>query len=379
MLSQSNAQENIAEILEIRDLLQLSELENFFQDDCLFLDNNLEISEVLKITNTVIITSIILENNTYLIWQFPNGKNQITSLNLPQTELEELIKTWRYNLDHVGTDYYLSISQKLYNLFFTSDVQTELATIKPSKLVFVNDGILRNVPMSALHDGEQFLIEKYPLAVSLGLSLQVKEPDLKKEILAFGVSLKIDNFRSLPYVKEEFQEIEQVASKNKQFLDQKFTFDNFLNRTRSTGFPVIHLATHAQFSGYLNNSFIQAYDNKISLPEFESALAQHSLNFPSDPLDLLVLSACNTAMGNDRATLGLSGVALRSGVNNVLGSLWAVSDQKIVTLLSEFYTQWINNDNSKAESLRQAQLTLINRSDTSSHPAIWSPMILMIN
>lgn len=91
----------------------------------------------------------------------------------------------------------------------------------------------------------------------------------------------------------------------------------------------------------------------------------------------MVLSACNTAIGNERATLGLSGVALRSGVNNVLGSLWAVNDRQIVPLISEFYHQWINGNYSKAESLRLAQLTFINRLD--NHPAIWAPMILMIN
>ena len=377
LLSQDTGEENIIEILQIRDLLQLSELENFFQDDCLSLNNNLDIPETLKATNSVIITSIILENQTYLVWQFPSGKSQITSLKITKTELEKLVKQWRFNLENLANDNYLPISQKLYRLFFNSDSETELATINPSNLVFINDGILRNVPMSALHDGTQFLIEKYPVSVSLGLSLQLKEPDIDKEILAFGIASKIEKFPPLPHVKQEFQEIELVASKNKQFLDQDFTIDNFLDQTSYTNFPIIHLATHAWFSGDLENSFLQAFERKISLPEFELALTEHNINFPNNRFDLLVLSACATAIGNDRATLGLSGVALRSGVNNVLGSLWAVNDREIVPLLSEFYRQWIDNNSSKAESLRQAQLNFINRFD--NHPAIWSPMILMIN
>ncbi len=219
LLSQDNAQENIEEILTLRDLLQKSELENFFQDDCIVLNNNLDTNEALKETNTVIITSIILENNTYLIWQFPKGKNKITSLNLTKPEIEQLVKSWRFNLEKTANRDYLLLSQKLYNLFFDSDIKTEFATINPSLLLFVNDGILRNVPMSALHDGTSFLIEKYPVSVSLGLSLQLKEASLEKEILAFGITLETDDFRPLPYVKQEFQVLEvscYAAKFNKQ-------------------------------------------------------------------------------------------------------------------------------------------------------------------
>jgi len=89
----------------------------------------------------------------------------------------------------------------------------------------------------------------------------------------------------------------------------------------------------------------------------------------------MVLSACDTAAGDSRATLGMSGVAARSGVNNTLGSLWSVNDQQIVTLIDGFYNNWINDELTLSEALRQAQLDLIKSPDY--HPSNWSSMILL--
>ncbi len=379
LLSQNVSEDNIDDILIIRDLLQVSELENFFQDDCLSLDPNLAPLATLQQTNSVIVNSIILQQGTYLIWQFPNGKRTVHAINIAQPELEQLAQQWQLSLKNFKNDNYLFLSQKLYRLFFNPDIESELAKINPSQLVFINDGILRNVPMSALHDGQQFLIEKYAISTSLGLNLQLKEKDsFNKEVLAFGLSLKTDNFSSLPYVKEELNQLKQIVPKNKQFLNEKFTASNFFEKTQYTDFSVIHVATHGWFSDSAENSFLQAYSSQISLPELENALVQRNLTFPQNPLELMVLSACDTATGNARATLGMSGVAIRAGVNSVLGSLWSIQDQETVPLISEFYRHWTTLNSSKPESLRQAQLTFINSRDN-NHPFFWSAMILIAN
>ena len=380
LLSENVAEDEdkIDDILKVRDLLQLSELENFFQDDCLLLDTTLDVLETLQETNSVIVNSIILEQQTYVIWQFPNGKKAIHSVNITQNKLKELVKQWRFDLKNQRNYNFFPLAKKLYGLFFNSDIESELAKINPSNLIFINDGILRNIPMAALHDGQQFLVQKYALSTSLGLKLQLKESlSINKNVLAFGLSSKTDNFSALPHVKDELKQIELIITKNKQFFNEKFTLDNFSKQTTNINFSVVHLATHARFSGYLQDSFIQAYDREISLPQLETALSQHNINFPNNTLELMVLSACQTAIDETRATLGLSGVALRSGVNNVIGSLWSISDRKTVSLISEFYRHWITLNSSKAESLRQAQLTVINRFGT--HPANWAAMILISN
>ena len=368
----------IDDILTVRDLLQLSELENFFQDDCLLLDTTLDTLKTLQQTNSVIVNSIVLEQNTYFIWQFPNGKKAVNAINIPQAQLARLIQEWRFNLVTLEHGNYLPLSQELYRLFFNSDLESELAKINPSNLIFINDGLLRNVPMAALHDGQQFLVQKYALSTSLGLNLQLKEStSVKRKVLAFGLSSKTDNFPPLPYVKDELKQIKLITNKNKQFFNEKFTANNFLEQTNYTKFRVIHLATHGWFSGYAENSFLQAYESEISLSKLEDALIQRNLTFPNNPLELMVLSACDTATDETRATLGMSGIALRAGVNSVLGSLWSIRDLETVSLISEFYRHWTQLNFSKAESLRQAQLSLINNG--SDHPAIWSAMILMTN
>lgn len=164
---------------------------------------------------------------------------------------------------------------------------------------------------------------------------------------------------------------------SKQFLNELFTADNFYEQTSYTGFSVIHLATHGWFSGSIDTSFLQAYRSQIYLPELEDALIQHNLNFSYNPIQLLILSACDTALGNTRATLGMSGIALRAGVNNVLASLWLLQDRQVVSLISEFYRHWITENDSLAESLQQAQISFIN--NRNSHPAFWSTIILMTN
>ena len=378
LLSQNTSSAHVDDILAIRDLLQLSELENFFQDDCLSLNPNLDTLKTLQQTNSVIVNSIILEQHTYLIWQFPNGKKTIRAVDIPRTKLDKLVQDWRFHLENLENDNYLPLSQQLYRLFFNQELEAELARINPSALVFINDGILRNVPMSALHDGQQFLIEKYAISNSLGLNLQLKETNsTDKKVLAFGLSSKTQNFPPLPYVTEELDRIKSLTSKNKQFLDEEFTADNFSQETSYTNFSTLHLATHGWFSGSLESSFLQAYQSKISLSELETTLIQHNLNFPHNLLELLILSACDTATNNTRATLGMSGVAIRAGVNNVLGSLWSLQDRQTVLLISEFYRHWIDLNSSKAESLRQAQLEFIN--SRNNHPAIWSGIILITN
>ena len=116
---------------------------------------------------------------------------------------------------------------------------------------------------------------------------------------------------------------------------------------RQKNYSVLHLATHGKFSGTANNTFLQAMDRRISLREFEDVLLASK-----EPVDLLTLSACQTAAGDNRATLGIAGLAARTGVKNVLASLWFVNDADTVLLMENFYTQISQGDTSKAEALR---------------------------
>ncbi|MEN9519785.1 MAG: hypothetical protein RLZZ381_2373 [Cyanobacteriota bacterium] len=367
----------LQQALQTKDLLLLSELENFFQDDCFELETYTKNDKLayLKQTDTAIINTIILEDKTYLIWQFPDGKLKKYAVDISQNQLAKLVTQWRFDLENKENDNYLSLSQQLYKLFFPPAVQADLATSKPKNLIFVNDGILRNVPLVSLHDGQKFLVENYSVTTSLGFNIRAKQVNAPiKKAIAFGLSTQTAQFPPLPYVEQEIQQLGELVQQE-QFLNNQFSFKNFSQQVKSNETSLVHIATHGQFGGTTENTFLQAYQSQISLKELEETLSIRNYNFPDHPIQLLVLSACETAVSNPRSTLGMSGVAARAGVSNVLGSLWSVNDQQIVTLIDGFYRYWIQDGLSQPEALRQTQLDLIQNSN--SHPSNWSSMILI--
>ena len=377
LLSNNSDQPSLEQALQTKDLLLLSELENLFEDDCLELKTYSETDKLayLRQTNTAVINTVILDDKIYIIWQFPNGKFQKSARDISQKQLEKLITQWRFDLENKENDNYLSRSQQLYKLFFPPEIKSYLKTLKLENLIFINDGILRNVPMAALHDGEKFLVEDYAVINSLGLNIRTKQPhpNLEKAV-AFALTAGINQFPPLPYVQQELENLGELVDE-KQFLNDQFSLRNFQQQVESSQSSLVHVATHGRFGGTTENTFLQAYQSQISLPDLEATLSAHNTNFPDNPIQLLVLSACDTAANAPRATLGMSGVAIRAGVSNVLGSLWSINDRQIVSLIDGFYSYLIRDGLSQPEALRQAQLDLIN--SPNYHPSNWSSMILI--
>ncbi|NKB18727.1 MAG: CHAT domain-containing protein [Pseudanabaena sp. CRU_2_10] len=277
----------------------------------------------------------------------------------------------RFTLENIATDEYLTPAQEVYDLLIRP-MAADLARSPIDILVFVNDGILRSVPMAALHDGKQFLIQKYPIASVLGTSLTptLAENAPRLQALAFGLSEAVPPFVALPSVPDEIQEVENILGGQK-YLNRDFTFKSFQTKVKE-GFAVVHLATHAKFGATPESTFLQAFDRTVSLEQLETILrsSKHAI-------ELLVLSACQTAAGDNRSTLGLAGIALRSGVKSVLATLWSVNDTDVVPLIQDFYREWQKPGVTKAEALRRAQLNNINGNN--GHPAIWAAFILVGN
>ena len=370
ILLASGMREDMEEALSVFSLLQLSELENFFGDDCV------EITEVINnpektITenNLAVIHSLILANKSYVILQLPGGFIKSYLIDIPASELEKDIELWRRQLENIRFHEYLGLSQYFYDLFIRL-LEADLIAAQPKTLVFINDGIWRNVPMAALHDGEQFLVEKYPLSTSASLQL-TSSAGGKKDLtaLTFGLSEAIPPFNNpLPNVKLETEQVQNILG-GQRFLDEDFTLKQLREQVKNSNYPIIHLATHGKFGGSQESIFLQAFDQTISLQELEQLLSSSQ-----NSLELLTLSACQTAAGNERSVLGLAGVAIRSGVKSTLGSLWFVSDEGTVPLITDFYLN-LKQGMSKAEALQQAQIQQINTSN--HHPSIWSSFILI--
>ena len=371
ILLASGSPSELQEALQVFEALQLSELQNFFGDDCLeIIQGRREPETILSQTNTAVIYTIILPAKTYLILQLPDNQLQVYSVDINQPQLEKLLLEWRFALENIASYRYLALSGQLYELLI-GDLENELNRAKPETVVFIKDGLLRNVPMAALSDGKQFLLEKYPLAVSLGLNfVSSVQPSQNWQPLIFGLGVAIPPFNALPHIERETEEIQTLLG-GKRFLNQDFTWKNLQEQVINENYPVVHLATHGRFGGNAENTFLQAFEQQISLAELENLLSNSN-----ETIELLTLSACQTAAGNNRSTLGLAGVALRSGVRSTLGTLWFVDDAATVDLMRDFY-QYLKEGMTKAEALRQAQLNQI--AAPGSHASIWSSFVLIGN
>ncbi|MEM9538541.1 MAG: CHAT domain-containing protein [Cyanobacteria bacterium P01_E01_bin.42] len=253
-------------------------------------------------------------------------------------------------------DAYFAPSQQLYNWLITP-IQSELEGLNIDTLIFSLDAGLRGIPLAALHDGEQFLVEQYSLGLipSVSLTNTRYAPLHDSRILAMGAS-EFSEYDPLPAVPLELSLIADRANEGETFLNQDFTFNNLKANSQNRNYQILHLATHADFkAGDAENAHIQLWDEKMQLDRLrELGWTQEN------PVELLVLSACRTALGDLDAELGFAGLAVNTGAKSALASLWYVSDGGTLNLMGEFYRNLLNPEITiKAEALRQAQIAMI--------------------
>jgi CHAT domain-containing protein len=182
----------------------------------------------------------------------------------------------------------------------------------------------------------------------------------------------VQGFSELPSVADEIRSISSMfAAPSMQ--DETFMLNSVSTQLSAPAYSVAHLATHGEFSADHRKSFILTYDNRLTMDALRTSLERRG-----NSLDLLVLSACKTAAGDDRAALGLAGIAVQAGAKSALASLWSISDKATAELMTSFYQNSKSSGASKAQSLRQAQLALL-KSPEYRHPSYWAPYLLIGN
>ncbi len=248
---------------------------------------------------------------------------------------------------------YLPLAQQLYR-WLIAPVEQELKAQKINNLAFIMDVGLRSLPMAALHDGTGFLVERYSLGLMPTLSLtNMNYVDIRQfQVLAMGAS-HFKNKNPLPAVPVELSMVTEKLWSGKALLNEAFTVANLRKARASQPFGIVHLATHSEFlAGKPSNSYIQLWDTKLQLNQL------HKLGLNKPKVELLVLSACRTALGDEQAELGFAGLAVLAGVKSALGSLWYVSDEGTLGLMTTFYEK-LQQVPVKAEAIRKAQLNLL--------------------
>ncbi|MEH2295868.1 CHAT domain-containing protein [Nostoc sp.] len=379
-LPQLVKQQHLEKSRQTIEALQLAELENFFREACL----TYKPQPIDKIDpKAAVIYPILLERRLEVIVSLPGQPLQHYGTNLSSQEESEVFERLRQSLNPAFLpDEVLPPAQKLYD-WLLRPVEKEIELQEIKTLVFVLDGFLRSVPMAVLHDRQQFIIQKYSIALTPSLQLLPSGdlPAQQFQALTAGLTAARQGFAELPGVKQEIKQITNYVH-TKILLNENFTRFNVQKQIEEAPFSIVHLATHGEFSSKAEETFLLTWEDRINVKDLDrwlkGASSKLSNNAPRLPIELLVLSACQTAKGDKRAALGLAGIAVRSGARSTLATLWSVQDKSTADLIAEFYRLLTQKLVSKAEALRQAQLFLLN-SHQYKHPYYWSPFVLVGN
>ncbi|MCM1984539.1 CHAT domain-containing protein [Lyngbya confervoides] len=256
---------------------------------------------------------------------------------------------------------YRSSAQQLYG-WLVAPLASQLRAHQIDTVLFSLDDGLRSLPVAALHDGQRFLIETHSVALipSFGLTDSgLRSHLIQKPLLAMGISKEHQGLSALPAVPLELSALSQRWQAHQAItLDESSTVKNLRDLNRQRHYGVIHLATHAQFNpGDINNSYIQLWNERLKLKKLNQLARELSWG-QAPAVELLVMSACETALGSREAELGFAGAALLAEVKSTAASLWRVNDQGTLGLMNEFYAA-LQTSPTKAEALRTAQLAML--------------------
>ncbi|RCJ40577.1 hypothetical protein A6770_37890 [Nostoc minutum NIES-26] len=369
-------------ISQIHEQLHIAELEDYLKCGKL---NLLPIDEIQNLDESLIIIHVIdLGDSIEVISKSPKQPLHHHSVDskLIREHINNLVNTLQdNNLAYTSEDIILSYSQAIYKYL--------IAPIKylptSGTIVFTTDASFQSLPMGLLHDGKNYLLERYGITGTLGS--RVQQPKLLKQnqLRAFiaGVSKVGPSFfapnapkglKALPEVEVEIANVKQGMSSSKVLLNEEFTSLLLDKELSSNDFSIVHLTTHAQFSSIAERTMIFAWDKPIIVSEFNDLIKEKTQFSPSG-IELLVLSACQTAKGNKRSALGMAGVAVQAGARSTIATLWQVDADSSALLMKEFY-QKLKDGLTKVEALRQAQLKLLSNPKY-QHPSHWAAFVLI--
>ena len=399
-----NQQQRMQQALYYIESLQLAELETFLrcapQDFSLISINRLEESEnpleafkqrvkavVQQDPTAAIIYPIVLQDSLEIILLLEDNLIVHKSKEVAADQINSKVKSLRrYLKDPRKNKKVKELTSQLYQ-WLIKPIEKELEERSQIKtLVFVLDSALQNIPMSSLYDGERYLIEKY--AIALAPSLQVLDPyPLQRgQIIALvagatdAPSFKKEELNPLPNVKTEIDGISEQISRTTKLFNQDFVQSKVQQQISSIPFLIVHLATHGKFSSNPEDTYILDSNQRVRVKDLDAVLRFSQQN-KSQPIELLILSACETAEGDRRAALGLAGVALRTGVRSTIGSLWQVDDHSTAELMIQFYEHLQKPQITKAEALQCAQLALLDDNPGTDYDRsyYWAPFVLVGN
>ncbi|MBD6620642.1 CHAT domain-containing protein [Komarekiella sp. 'clone 1'] len=374
---------NLELIRQTYEQFQVAELEDYLKCGKL---NLVALNEIQDLSTVPAIIHIIdLANTIEVIVQSPGGSPHHHSVDskLVRTHIDAL-------LEILQNERLVSTKEQVITSHYQVLYKELIAPLKrylpdSGTLIFILDKSFQSLPMNLLHDGKDFLVKRYSFSETLGSRVRIpkslRQDQMKALIAALSIpspSLTDSNAppgaEALPQARQEAEDIRKLTNSSLTLLDKEFTSSSFGQKISKETFPLVHISTHGQFSSQLMRTGFLAYDRQINIREFDT-LIRNKTQASSDIIELLVLSACQTAKGNRRSSLGIAGVAVQAGARSTLATLWLVEADSTVVLMEEFY-KGLRNGLTKAEALRQAQLALM-KNPKYTHPYYWAPFLLV--
>jgi len=357
------------------EALKESELQDYFRDSCVtsFEAKHRSIDTVAR--GSAVLYPIVLADRLELLVSVGQEQRQFT-IPLPEAQLRQEVQQFRILLEKRTTNEYLPLAQQLYEQIIRP-IEPLLTASQVDTLVIVPDNVLRLIPFAALHDGTHFLVERYATATAPSLHLIDPKPlsSPNHDALVLGLSRAVGGFAALPNVERETAAVQEITG-GKSLLNFDFSRSRFESELKGVPYNIVHIASHGEFGSDPSTTFVLASDGRLTMDDLERTIKFGQLR--ENALELLTLNACQTASGDDRAALGLAGVALKSGARSALATLWFISDQSSGELAISFYQAMKSGPVSKARALQIAQTQLI-ADPRFDHPAYWAPFLLIGN
>lgn len=364
-------------LLEARDtmeMLKTAELEDFFRDECVVKSRKSTLDRTPP--HTAVLYPIPLPDAIALLITLPDGIKH-TMVPVDSERLEETVTLFRKQLQNRMNNRFMYSARELYD-WLIRPVASDLKAWEVDTLIVAPGGVLRLIPFSAMNDGERFLVERYAIATVPAITLTDPKPQdgHHPDILLSGLSDSVQGAPPLPSVTKELKDIREIMDGDVLFENKDYTVENLTREFRNRAYDIVHLATHGVFGGTPSESFLLTYNGQLTMDALEQLIGMG--RFREKQVDILTLSACQTALGNERAALGLAGVAVKAGVRSAVATLWYVDDEATSLAIRDFYRQLKKPGVSKAKALQNAQKNLIAQSRY-WQPIYWAPFLLIGN
>ena len=374
----SQEQQMQSKALDTVERLKSAELQDYFRDECV-VEQEAQATPVDRIAHdAAILYPIVLPDRLELLLRV-NGRLHRRTVAIDQASLADNAFRLRELIQDRDSDRFLPYAQRLYR-WLVAPVRAELDAAAIRTVVVVPDGALRVIPFAVLHDGSRYLIADYAVVVTPSLTLTAPQPltGSRLQALLAGVSHSVQGFAPLPNVSAELATIQSQID-SKVLVNDDYTTTKVSAALARGDYGIVHMATHSVVGETPADSFLLTYDGRLTMTDLEQLL--RAGQFRKQPVELLTLSACETAVGDERAALGLAGIAVRSGARSALATLWRVSDPAAASLMNRFYQQLSARGATpvtKASALQAAQRSLLADPST-QHPANWAAFVLIGN